>query len=176
MTVASQPVQKFTVRRIPEKEIKAVQEVIVQLQRYEANVWGIGLDGTTSEPDEFLAFFTLRHLPFRFFVVNASVSVGDYEAYSENIATLNQYIQDLCQQEITASQNQVTKLLEYKSRSAPVGLTPDTFQPDEFFLFFSERELPFKPYVRQIDCGHSSAYDENIHTLKSHITFLQRYV
>lgn len=70
---------------------------IVQLEDYKKNNRPIGLNGDYQKPDEFIDFFAERDLPFAFYVRNVKgVSPqGDYSAYDQNIATLNDYIKKL---------------------------------------------------------------------------------
>ena len=70
---------------------------IVQLEDYKKNNRPIGLNGDDQKPDEFIDFFAERDLPFAFYVRNVKgVSPqGDYSAYDQNIATLNDYIKKL---------------------------------------------------------------------------------
>jgi len=70
---------------------------IVQLEDYKKNNRPIGLNGDYQKPDEFIDFFAERDLPFAFYVWNVKgVSPqGNYSAYDQNIATLNDYIKKL---------------------------------------------------------------------------------
>jgi hypothetical protein len=70
---------------------------IVQLEDYKKNNRPIGLNGDYQKPDEFIDFFAERDLPFAFYVWNVKgVSPqGNYSAYDQNIATLNNYIKEL---------------------------------------------------------------------------------
>ncbi|WP_392480872.1 Dyp-type peroxidase [Nostoc sp. C110] len=78
-----------------DQESDACEYKIAELEEYKDRKWAIGLNGDTSEPDGFVNFFGERELPFKFFVQNQRVSLGDYSAYDNNINTLNNYISSL---------------------------------------------------------------------------------
>ncbi len=167
---APPPTRNIVFRGVPKQEIQAAQNTIAELGNYKDRNWGIGLNGETSEPDGFLHFFNQRNLPFKFYVRSSQVAVGDPSAYDENIATLNKYIEDVCNQEIEASEYKIAELKEYQELYWAIGLNGDTLEPDGFVSFFGERELPFKFFVRSgISVGDQSAYDENIKTLEDYI-------
>lgn len=167
---APPPTRNIVFRGVPKQEIQAAQNTIAELQNYKNRNWGIGLNGETSEPDGFLRFFNQRNLPFKFYVRSSQVAVGESSAYDENIATLNQYIEDVGNQEIEASEYKIAELKEYQELYWAIGLNGDTLEPDGFVSFFGERELPFKFFVRSaISVGDQSAYDENIKTLEDYI-------
>ncbi len=175
---APDPTRNIVFRGVPKEEIQAAKNTIEELQNYKNRNWGIGLNGETSEPDGFLRFFKQRNLPFDFYVRSSSsqvpVSVGDSSAYDKNIATLNQYIEDVRNQEIKASEYKIAELKEYRELYWAIGLNGDTLEPDEFVSFFGERNLPFKFFVRNggVSLGEESAYKQNIKTLKEYITTL----
>ncbi len=172
---APAPNRNIVFRGVPKQEIQAAKNMIKELENYKAKNWGIGLNGETSEPDGFLRFFNQRNLPFKFYVESSSsevpVKVGENNAYDENIATLNQYIEDLRNQEIDASEYKIAELKEYKELYWAIGLNGDTLEPDGFVSFFGERELPFKFFVDSgnVSLGDKSAYEQNIETLKKYI-------
>ncbi len=83
------------VETIRDKEVSTSNSQINELQDYKARNWAIGLNGDTFNPDGFLKFFKERELPFRFYVQNKGVSIGNSSAYDENITTLNNYIMSL---------------------------------------------------------------------------------
>ncbi|POA99754.1 hypothetical protein C2134_05135 [Chromobacterium sinusclupearum] len=73
----------------------AVHGVIEQLNRYKANNWAIGLNGTTLQPDDFLPFFDTRAVPFAYYVRSGGVELGSPAAYEANIKALQQYLSSL---------------------------------------------------------------------------------
>ena len=77
------------------QEIEASEYKIAELKEYKELYWAIGLNGDSLEPDGFVRFFGERQLPFKFFVRSKNVSFGDESAYSQNIATLTNYILSL---------------------------------------------------------------------------------
>jgi len=179
---APAPTSNIVFRGIPKQEIKAVKKIIKKLRNYQKRNWGIGLNGETSEPDEFLRFFDQRNLPFKFYVRSSSsqvpVAVGDNSAYQENINTLKKYIKDLSNQEIEASEYKIAELKEYKELNWAIGLNGDTLKPDGFVSFFGERELPFRFFVRSqnVSLGDKFAYKENIKALNKYIKRLNKYI
>lgn len=73
-------------------------------------------------------------------------------------------------QELQAAQDIIAELLNYQKNNWSIGLNGDTLEPDGFFTFFNQRNLPFKLYLlNQVSLGDSSAYDENIATLNKYI-------
>ena len=175
---APAPTRNIVFRGVPKQEIQAAQNMIKELQNYKDKNWRIGLNGETSEPDGFLRFFNQRNLPFKFYVRSSSsqvpVAVGHNSAYDQNIATLNQYIKDLRNQEIEASEYKIAELEEYKELYWAIGLNGDTLEPDGFVSFFGERNLPFTFFVRSqgVSLGDESAYEQNIGVLEGYITTL----
>jgi hypothetical protein len=69
---------------------------IKELKSYKAKFWGIGLNGSTVQPDNFNVFFRTRKVPFKPFVRSPSgVNIGEQTAYDINVATLVQYMADI---------------------------------------------------------------------------------
>lgn len=162
-------------RGVPKEEIQAAQNMIDELRNYQQQNWAIGLNGDTLQPDGFLAFFNQRNLSFKFYLQN-QFPLGNSSAYDQNIATLNQYIEDIRNQEIEASEYKMAELEEYIELDWSILSQTDTFKPDKFVSFFSERELPFKFVV---DSGNillddQSSYEENIRTLKHYISSINQ--
>lgn len=173
-SLADEPSRNIVFRGIPRKEIEATQQIITELRDYKQKNWAIGLNGDTTQPDQFLTFFNQRNLPFEFYLRNQA-PLGDSSAYDKNIATLNKYIEDVINQEIDACEYKIAEFEEYKGLNWAVGLNGDTLQPDGFVNFFGERELSFEFYVRTgISVGDPSAYDKNIKTLNDYITTLNK--
>lgn len=154
------------------KEIGNCNNIIAQIKDYKSKNWGIGLNGSTFQPDGFLTFFTQRNLPFSYYVVNYGASVGSPAAYQANIDTLEKHIAEVRSSETTAANKIIASLKDYKAKFWGIGLTGDTLKPDGFNAFFAERELAFKPFVRSgsgVSIGEQSAYDENISTLEGYV-------
>ncbi|MEG4499832.1 Dyp-type peroxidase [Microcoleus sp. F10-C6] len=172
---APAPCCDIVFRGVPKEEIQAAQNMIVELRNYQQQNWSIGLNGDTFQPDGFLAFFNQRNLSFKFYLQN-QFPLGDSSAYDENIATLNQYIEDIRYQEIEASEYKIAELEEYKELDWSILSKTDTFKPDKFVSFFGERELPFKFVVDSgnILLNDQSSYEENIRTLKHYISSLNQ--
>lgn len=78
-------------------------------------------------------------------------------------------------QEIKAALGMIKELQDYKSQNWAIGLNGDTFEPDGFLKFFTQRGLAFKYYVNNkgVSVDSPSAYDENITTLNSYIDTLR---
>ncbi len=172
---APAPSRDIVFRGVPKQEIQAARDMIAELRNYQQRNWAIGLNGDTLQPDGFLALFNQRNLPFKFYLLN-QVQLGNSSAYDANIATLNQYIEDICNQEIEASEYKIAELEEYRELNWSILSKTDTFKPDKFVSFFGERELPFKFGVDNgnIVTNDPSAYEENITTLKDYISSLNQ--
>ncbi|WP_177176255.1 ATP-binding protein [Trichormus sp. NMC-1] len=154
----------------PKETIKAAKEIIPELEKYKKNQFPIGLNGDSLKPDAFLKFFNRRNLPFAFYVKR--VSLGDYSAYDQNIATLNKYIKDIINQEIDQCEYTITKLEDYKKNNWPISPNEDNLK-DPFLTFFNRRNLQFAFYVKRVSLGDYSAYDQNIATLNNYIKELK---
>ena len=153
-------------------EIKAIKETIANLDNYKSKNWGIGLNGSTFQPDGFLTFFTQRNLPFQYYVVNYGASIGSSAAYDQNINTLKALADKIREAETAKANKVIADLQTYKANFWAIGLNGDTLQPDGFNNFFAERQLTFKPFVRStsgVNIGEQSAYDENIRVLQDYI-------
>ena len=155
-------------------ELKATEQIISGLEDYQSKNWGIGLTGDTLQPDQFLAFYTQRGLPFEFYVRGPGVSLGDSSAYGQNIDTARNHMKNVRNHERENVDKTVSQLQDYQSRNWAIGLNGDTLKPDGFLTFFAQRGLPFSMYVRSqgVSVGDSSAYDKNINTLQEYINSL----
>lgn len=73
--------------------------------------------------------------------------------------------------EVAWARDTITNILEHKIRSRSIGIREDTKQPDDLFLSFMKRDLPFASYVRRPDLsvGTADAYLQNIGALDSYI-------
>ncbi|BAY07686.1 hypothetical protein [Calothrix sp. NIES-2098] len=78
-------------------------------------------------------------------------------------------------QEIKAAESTLKELQSYKSKHWAIGLNGDTFEPDGFLAFFTQRGLAFKSYVsnKGVTVGSPSNYDDNIATLKAYIASIR---
>lgn len=159
------------------QELKKAQSTIQSLEEYQKKNWAIGLNGDTFEPDGFLTYFTNRALNFQYYVQNKGVSIGTSQAYSENINTINGYVQNIVDTEVSACEKTISELQTYEKNFWAIGLNGDNLQPDGFNPFFASRELTFKPFVRSkgVSIGEESAYSENINTLNQYISELKKY-
>lgn len=156
-------------------EIKSVTALIAKLNDYKSKNWAIGLTGNTLVPDEFLAFFANRELPFTYYVRSQQgVSLGDPSAYQNNINTLNVYMARIKANEKALVTATIATLNDYKAKNWAIGLNGDTLQPDNLLPFFATRELVFAFYVRKPDLtlGDAAAYDKNIATLNAYLSSL----
>ena len=173
-SLAPAPARNITFRGVPKQEIEAARAVIEELRQYQQRNWSIGFNGDTMEPDGFLTFFDQRNLPFQFYLLN-QVPLGDSSAYDRNIATLEQYIEDIRTQETEASEYKIAELKEYRELGWAIGFDGGTLEPDGFVTFFGARELPFRFFVErgEVSLGDETAYDANIATLYRYIDSLR---
>ncbi|SOD78003.1 hypothetical protein [Spirosoma fluviale] len=60
----------------------------------------------------------------------------------------------------------------YQENNWAIGLNGDTFMPDGFLGFFTNRSLSFKFYVQNngVSIGLPTAYDENVSTLEVYMS------
>ena len=63
----------------------------------------------------------------------------------------------------------------YQSKNWGIGLNGDTFQPDGFLSFFTQRGLQFSYYVVNygVSIGSPAAYGENISILQNYLSAFQ---
>ncbi|MCD4483428.1 hypothetical protein LQR31_02945 [Chromobacterium vaccinii] len=153
------------------QEIEAADGVVKQLKEYQSKNWAIGLNGDNLAPDNFLAFFTERQLPFAYYVRAQGVSVGEPSAYQINIDTLNHYVALIRSSEGIAVHGVITQLNHYKANNWAIGLNGSTLQPDDFLPFFDTRGVAFAYYVRSggVELGTPAAYDNNIRALQQYL-------
>ena len=73
-------------------------------------------------------------------------------------------------QEVKLVSETIAKIEEYKSKNWAIGLNGDTFQPDAFLAFFTQRDLSFEFYVVNdgVSIGAPSAYENNTNVLHSY--------
>ena len=73
--------------------------------------------------------------------------------------------------EVAWARETITKIFERKMWSRPIGIREDTRQPDELFVAFLARDLPFSVYCRLSDLaiGNPDAYMQNIGTIEGYI-------
>jgi hypothetical protein len=69
----------------------------------------------------------------------------------------------------------IANLNDYKSKNWGIGLNGDTFQPDGFLSFFTQRSLHFSYYVvnNGVTIGSPASYDANINELKQYLNSFQ---
>jgi hypothetical protein len=74
-------------------------------------------------------------------------------------------------QEVRAAQEKIKGIQEYQHKNWAIGLNGDTFEPDGFLGFFTQRGLSFKYYVNNkgVSVGSPAAYGENVTTLERYI-------
>ena len=74
--------------------------------------------------------------------------------------------------EIANCRNHINELNKYKTNNWGIGLNGDSFEPDGFLTFFSQRNLPFYFYVvnKKVQIGTPAAYDANIKTLQNYMS------
>ncbi len=77
-------------------------------------------------------------------------------------------------EEIAAARKVIEGLKDYQAKGWGIGLNGDTFTPDSFLSFFTQRQLPFDYYVVNygVSIGGPEAYQTNIDTLNQYITLL----
>ena len=111
------------------------------------------------------------------YVENKGVSIGSSKAYSQNIDTLNNYIQSIIDSEVVAVQKIIKDLQVYQQNFWAIGLNGDTLQPDGFNNFFVARKIEFKPFVRKngVSIGEESAYERNISAMEKYISELKKH-
>jgi hypothetical protein len=87
---------KKYIKNLKDTDKKACKATIAELKSYKAKFWGIGLNGSTVQPDNFNTFFVTRKVEFKPFVRSPSgVNIGAGPTYDANITALTQYMADL---------------------------------------------------------------------------------
>ena len=78
-------------------------------------------------------------------------------------------------EETKAVQGTIKGIKDYQSKNWGIGLNGDTFQPDTFLGFFTQRGLSFSFYVvnHGVAIGSSAAYQANISTLERYLSSFQ---
>lgn len=73
--------------------------------------------------------------------------------------------------EVQWARDTILRIKERKIRDRPIGVDPETLQPDELFRGFAERDLLFLPYARgaQLSLGWPDAYTANISTISVYV-------
>ncbi|MEW6345537.1 MAG: hypothetical protein RXR20_14595 [Paraburkholderia sp.] len=73
--------------------------------------------------------------------------------------------------EIKAANDTIAGLKDYQNKGWAIGLNGDTLAPDGFLTFFTERNLPFRYYVRSkgVSVGEPTAYQANIDVLTQYV-------
>ncbi|MCX4029526.1 hypothetical protein H0A36_03700 [Endozoicomonas sp. SM1973] len=157
------------------QELQEAKSTINRLQEYQSKNWAIGLNGDTFQPDNFLTYFDNRDLAFNYYVQNKGVSIGNSTAYTNNINEVKKYALAIVESEVSATNKTISELENYKNNFWAIGLNGDSLQPDNFNNFFADRNIQFKPFVRNkgVEIGQESAYDENINALREYIGQLE---
>jgi hypothetical protein len=77
--------------------------------------------------------------------------------------------------ETKAVMDTIAGIKDYQHKNWGIGLNGDTFQPDGFLSFFTQRNLPFSYYVVNYGAsiGTPVAYDANIKVLQQYLSAFQ---
>lgn len=69
----------------------------------------------------------------------------------------------------------INGIKDYQSKNWAIGLNGDSFQPDSFLGFFTQRGLSFSYYVLNhgVSIGSPAAYDANIKVLQQYLNAFQ---
>ena len=121
-------------------EAQWAKETIGQINEYKSRNWAIGLNGDTGKPDGFTTSFAERDMNFVTYIRGAGLQIGTPDAYAQNIALVNAYIDRERQEEIAMVHNTMAQLADYKSRNWAIGLS----WPDDVYSL-SHIALPFAP-------------------------------
>lgn len=151
-------------------EVSWARETITKV--YERKIWSrpIGLREDTRQPDELYASFLARDLPFTVYCRLEGLAIGTPDAYTQNIGTIEAYIEKERQEEIRSVNDKINDILAFKSQDWSIGLSWPTGQPDAFARYFTARGLPIAQYLRgPVSMGEKTAYDQNIATLNAYV-------
>ena len=154
------------------EEYKKGLEMIQEIKDYQKKNLAIGLNGDTFQPDNFLQYFTQRNIPFKYYVTNKGVTIGNTEAYQYNIEAIQNYIHQIQAYEEQQCHQCIEQLYKYEQNKWAIGLNGDNLQPDNFNIFYAERQLTFHPYVRTNDgfqIGNKPTYKQNIEILTKYL-------
>jgi hypothetical protein len=151
------------------REVKWAKEMIVKIQEYKVKNLPMGFTNS-AQPDDILAEFTSRELPFAPYYRGQGLAIGGPEAYLQNIGAIVGYVERERQEEVQSAQRKIDEILGYKARGAAIGLAWPNGHPDDFARYFVLRGLTIAYYVRgAVNAGDTSAYDKNIDTLNAYI-------
>lgn len=149
----------------PYENLFECHQTICRIKEYKCNNWAIGQLYPDGGPDWFTYFFSIRGIPI-FNYLRGNISMGEFSAYDNNIEELINYILWASIEEIILIDEQLKLIKEYREKNWAIGeLFPDG-GPDEFVVFFAQRNLGIAPYLRgTVSIGYPTAYDVNIKTL-----------
>lgn len=141
------------------------RETLNNVFLYKQKNWAIGQLFPAGGPDEFTYFFSIRGIPI-FNYLRGTISIGEPSAYDKNIKELVKYINYCVAEEVLLINKTIEKIREYEKKNWAIGEAFPDAGPDEFVVFFAERNLPIAPYLRgTVDIGFPTAYCVNIDTL-----------
>lgn len=74
--------------------------------------------------------------------------------------------------ELRWAEEMIQKIREYKIQNRPIGINPESGQPDDVFVQFARRDLALEPYVSvpALSIGSPDAYMHNISAIINYIS------
>lgn len=152
----------------PLNNLIAATEELKQIGIYKSNNWAIGQLYPSGGADAFTYFFSIRGLPI-YNYLRGTIQLGDPSAYDCNIAILSEYINNMVYTEIELCDNMIEEIRKYQARNWAIGEAYPCAGPDEFVVFFGQRELQVQPYLEGcVKIGSPLAYEQNIATLTAY--------
>lgn len=159
----------------PLGNLNCSQDVLKEIFYYKKNNFAIGQKYPSGGPDAFTYFFSIRNIPIANYL-RGTISIGEPTAYNENIAALSAYINYNVILELELIDKEIEDIKYYQSKNWAIGEAYPDGGPDSFVVFFAERNLPIKPYLRgTVSIGEPTAYCENIDILSYYRDKIESY-
>lgn len=150
---------------VPLYELDSCESILSDIYEYESNNWAIGQSYPAGGPDGFTYFFSVRNIPIANYL-RGTISIGEPTAYDENIRNLKKYINWVVEDELLKCLQKIKEIREYQEKLWAIGEAYPDAGPDQFVVFFGERNLIIEPFLRgTVDIGEPTAYCNNIATL-----------
>jgi hypothetical protein len=151
-------------------EVQWARETIVRLKELKIRSAPLGVDRGTTQPDELFRAFARRELPFFAYLRGGRYDLGAPDAYTANITTIVNYIEQERQEEIRSVHAKIRELTAAQAEGLGVGLTAPGGHLDDLARYFAVRHLPVSFYSRGTPgVGAPTAYEENLARLREYV-------
>lgn len=159
----------------PLNNLIAATETLQQIGIYQKNNWAIGQLYPAGGPDAFTYFFAIRNIPI-FNYLRGTIQLGEPSAYACNREALSEYINTMVCAEVELCNRMISEVKAYQSKNWAIGEAYPCAGPDQFVVFFGQRDLKVEPYLEGcVTIGSSAAYEENIAILTAYKKRISAY-